>query len=367
MVKVGTRLLLGDGPSPDPERLRTFASVVAENRAVPTVIVSSGAVALGYRLLGMPHPPRTVRERQAAAAVGQARLIQAWGAAFRGWGMEAGQLLLANEVMADRTRYLNARRALSVLLEAGIVPVVTENDSVVVDEVRVGDNDNLAAYTAALVDADLLVLLTDVAGVFDGRPGVDSGARLIPWARTADELRPLCYRKTSRESVGGMATKLDAASRAGRWGIPTVITGGLNGEGLRSAYLGRPHGTRIGGCGDTVPQARRRWMLMQARVPGRVVVDAGAAAALSRGGTSLLACGIVQVHGRFRAGEVISIVDPAGTERARGIVAFHDRELERIKGRQSGEIEGVLGARTSEVVVRADKMVIIHPAGVGAE
>lgn len=361
VVKVGTRTLLGDGEGPDPERIRELAAVVAAYRETTTVVVSSGAVSLGARQLGLPLPPRTLRERQAAAAVGQARLIRAWSEAFREHGVEAGQLLLASDVALDRSRYLNARGALSTLLGAGIVPVVNENDSVNVDEGRVGDNDNLAAYAAALVDAELLVLLTDVGGIFDGHPGRDPEARLIPLAASPAELRRYCYGKPSRDSVGGMETKLDAAARAGSYGVPTVITGGVPGDALRAVYEGRPTGTRIEGAAPPLP-ARRRWMLMQARTSGRVAVDEGAAAAISRGGTSLLACGVVAVVGRFRAGDVVSIVDGAGRERARGITAFEDRELDRVRGRHSREIEAVLGYRAPDVVVRADKMVVMEAA-----
>lgn len=358
VLKIGSRLLLAEGGALDPERIRRFASVIADHLATETVIVSSGAVAAGYRRLGMTRPPTGTTVRQAAAAVGQTWLMRTWARCFQDRGREVGQILLTNDVVLDRKRYLNARNAFESLFGAGVVPVVNENDTVSTDEIRVGDNDNLAAYTAALVRADLLVLLTDVPGVFDQDPRRVSGARPVPQAASAEDLRRYCFRKGFPESVGGMATKLDAADRAGSFGIPTVITSGFDPEALPAIFESRPTGTRIEGWKEPLP-ARRQWMLMQARVHGEIVVDDGAVEALTNGGASLLPCGILKISGRFRAGDVVSIVDSRGVQKARGIVAFEDHELERIRGRQSTEIEDLLGYRTGDAVVRAEKMVLV--------
>src|SRR5690606_28053631 len=215
VLKFGSRLLTGGTTVLDPTRMALVARVVADAGRADIVIVSSGAIAAGFRALGHPGPPTRIRDRQAAAAIGQTRLMALWSEAFRTVGRDVAQVLLTNDCLTDRRRYVAARRALGTLLEAGIIPIVNENDPVSVEEIVVGDNDNLAASTAALVDADLLALLTDVPGVMSGDPERGGEVRLIPEARDADELRPYCYAKKARESIGGMHTKLEAADRAG--------------------------------------------------------------------------------------------------------------------------------------------------------
>jgi glutamate 5-kinase len=232
--------------------------------------------------------------------------------------------------------------------------VVNENDTVSVEEIRVGDNDNLAAHTAALVEADLLILLTDVPGVYDRDPS-EPGARLIERADSAAELRPYCFRKKSPESRGGMATKLEAAEKAASYGIPTVIAGGWDTAALEALYAGEPAGTLIAAAPAPL-RGQSHWMTVQSRPPGGVVVDAGALAALRRG-SSLLPSGVREVVGRFRAGDLVSVLDPAGTERARGIAALGDREVERVKGRHSREVEELLGRPGAAEIIHADKLV----------
>jgi glutamate 5-kinase len=219
--------------------------VVAAAPDTDVVIVSSGAIAAGFRALGHANPPTRIRDRQAAAAVGQTRLMALWSEAFQEVGREVAQVLLTNDCLTDRRRYVAARRALGTLLEAGIVPIVNENDTVSVEEIVVGDNDNLAASAAALVDANLLALLTDVPGVYDGDPDGDAPVTVIEEAASAEELRQFCFAKKARESTGGMHTKLEAAERAGRYGIPTVIASGTDVEGLEAIVRGGRAGTFI--------------------------------------------------------------------------------------------------------------------------
>jgi len=338
--------------------MAVYVDAVARHREVEVVLVSSGAVAAGYGRLGMVVPPTSLRERQAAAAVGQPRLMRMYAELFGVHGLEVGQVLLTQDGLADRGRYLQARAALGSLCEAGVVPVVNENDAVSMAEIRIGDNDNLAAYTAALVEADMLVLLTDVAGVYDRDPS-EPGARLIETSSTAGALRRYCYRKVARESTGGMVTKLDAAEKASSYGIPTVIASGQDAAVVESVFTGAAVGTRIEGSPRPL-QARRHWMAVQPRVSGGLVVDDGALAALSRGGNSLLPRGVTGVVGRFEVGDVVSILDGRGVERARGVVAYDDRAVARIKGRHSDEIEEILGYRATREVVRADRIVMLE-------
>lgn len=361
VLKLGSRLLTGGSPALLPERIGMYAAAVARNRDVETVIVSSGAVAAGYSSVGYPKPPAGARQRQAAAAVGQTLLMRHYTQAFAEHGISVGQVLLTNDCLQDRRRYVSARNAFSTLFAAGVVPVVNENDAISTAEIRVGDNDNLAAYTAALVDADLLVLLTDVPGVFDGNPAADPAATVIAFASSTAELRPYCFRKRAPESRGGMQTKLEAAEKAASYGVPTVIASGLDGDALDAIYAGRRAGTWI--AASPVPlSAHHHWIATQRKPGGEILVDEGALAALRRG-SSLLAKGVVRASGRFGAGDVIAILDTAGVERARGVSRLGDREIDRIKGRHSSEIEGILGYPAATTIVRSENIVIMDGGG----
>jgi len=357
VLKLGSRTLTAGGAELCAETLARVAASVTSATDVEVVIVSSGAVAAGFRVLGFDAPPEAVRDRQAAAAVGQTRLMSMWEAVFRDRGRDVAQVLLTNDCLADRRRYVTVRDAFTALLDRGVIPIVNENDTVSVDEIMVGDNDNLAAITAALVDADLLVLLTDVAGVFARDPRKDPDVLPIPFARSATELKELCFKKASRESIGGMVTKLEAAERAGRYGIPTVIASGTDADTISAVLRGDQIGTYIAPAAEPL-RARQHWMAVQRRLEGSLVVDDGAVSAI-RGRASLLPRGIVEVLGRFRKGDLVSVVDRAGVERARGIVRFDDRDVERIRGLHSSDLEQVLGREVGAVVMRSDRMFIM--------
>ena len=357
VLKLGSRTLTAGGAELCAETLARVAASVTSATDVEVVIVSSGAVAAGFRVLGFDAPPEAVRDRQAAAAVGQTRLMSMWEAVFRDRGRDVAQVLLTNDCLADRRRYVTVRDAFTALLDRGVIPIVNENDTVSVDEIMVGDNDNLAAITAALVDADLLVLLTDVAGVFARDPRKDPDVLPIPFARSAAELKELCFKKASPESIGGMVTKLEAAERAGRYGIPTVIASGTDADTISAVLRGDQIGTYIAPAAEPL-RARQHWMAVQRRLEGSLVVDDGAVSAI-RGRASLLPRGIVEVLGRFRKGDLVSVVDRAGVERARGIVRFDDRDVERIRGLHSSDLEQVLGREVGAVVMRSDRMFIM--------
>jgi len=357
VLKFGSRLLTGGSLHLDPERIRAIARIVAAARDVQVVIVSSGAVAAGFTVLGHTAPPTRIRERQASAAVGQGRLMKLWADAFHELGIEVAQILLTNDCLTDRRRYVAARQALDTLLEAGVVPIVNENDTVSVDEIVVCDNVNLAAAAAALVDADLLALLSDVPGVLTGDPEVDDDVTVVPQAESADRLRSLCFEKKAPESRGGMVTKLEAAERVGMYGIPTVIASGLDDDALRAVVRGEPVGTYVAARGDPL-SARRHWMAAQKGIRGSLVVDDGALRAL-RERASLLPSGIVEVRGRFQRGDLVSVVDGRGVERARGIVRFDDRDVDQIRGLHTNEIPEALGIDRGSVVMRPDRMVLL--------
>jgi glutamate 5-kinase len=357
VLKFGSRLLTGNTTVLDPSRMASVARAVVAEPQTEVVIVSSGAIAAGFRTLGHSVPPKRIQDRQASAAVGQGRLMSLWGDAFAEVGLVVAQVLLTNDCLTDRRRYVAASRALGTLLQAGVVPIVNENDTVSVDEIVVGDNDNLAAMTAALVDADLLALLTDVPGVLSGDPTRDPSASLIVEAESAEALRGYCYAKKSAESTGGMVTKLEAAERAGSFGIPTVIAAGTDEAALAAIVRGERAGTYISANKQPLP-AREHWMAAQRGLTGALVVDEGAVAAIRRR-ASLLPKGVVRVEGRFRKGDLVSIIDAQGVEHARGIVRFDDHQVERIRGLHTMEVKDALGEAHGNVVMRPDRMVLV--------
>ena len=357
VLKFGSRLLTGNTTTLDPMRMASVARAVAAEPNTEVLIVSSGAIAAGFRTLGHKVPPKRIQDRQAAAAVGQGRLMSMWGDAFSAVGLVVAQVLLTNDCLTDRRRYVAASRALGTLLQAGIVPIVNENDTVSVDEIVVGDNDNLAAMTAALVDADLLALMTDVPGVYSGDPATDPTATLIEEAESAEALRKFCYAKKAIESTGGMVTKLEAAERAGSFGIPTVIALGTDEDALATIVRGGRAGTFISAAKQPLP-AREHWMAAQRGLTGALVVDEGAVAAIKRR-ASLLPRGIVRVEGRFRKGDLVSVIDAQGVEHARGIVRFDDHQVERIRGLHTMEVKDALGEAQGNVVMRPDRMVLV--------
>ena len=356
VLKFGSRLLTGGTAELDTEQMAAVARTVAASGERNVVIVSSGAVAAGYRAMGHATPPTRIAERQAAAAVGQGRLMKLWSDAFEKVDLKVGQVLLTNDCLTDRRRYVAARGVLRELLQSGVIPIVNENDTVSVDEIMVGDNDNLAAMTASLVDADLLALLTDVPGVYDRDPDIDPRAQIVACASSAQELRALCFGKKQVVSTGGMETKLEAAERAGRYGVPTVIASGNDSTVLEALLSGEAVGTRIEAHAEPL-RARQHWMAVQKNLTGWLVVDDGAVRAL-RGHASLLPRGVVGIGGRFRRGDLVAVLDDQGIEHARGIVRFDDRDVERIRGMHTDEVKIELGVETGTVVMRPDRLVL---------
>lgn len=345
VVKVGSRTLQ------DPAR---FGALAAQIAALPegtsVVLVSSGAIALGRAKLGLERRPRAMAKLQAAAAVGQSALMRAWEDAFEAHGRAVAQILLSHADLVDRERYLNARHALDALLELGAVPIINENDTVAVEEIRFGDNDQLAALVAALVGADLLLLLTDVDGVLDG-----AGQRIAVVRDVADAMAHV-RAPTDDVGRGGMASKIEAARRAARHGVPVVIARAAR-EGLLASVLqGDDVGTLVLPQGARLA-SRKHWIAYALRPKGVIFVDAGAAKAL-RGGASLLPAGVTGVRGGFVAGDAVDVVcgdDVVG----RGLCRFDTADVARVAGASKGEVEGRLGrAVASGVVIHRDDLVV---------
>jgi glutamate 5-kinase len=361
VVKVGTGLITRPGLGPDPERIAALAAELASVReGRELVLVTSGAIATGMARLTLPERPRTIPEKQAAAAVGQSALMWHYEQAFKRHGVPVGQVLLTAHDISDRARYLNARNTLLALLRFGVLPVVNENDTVAVEEIKVGDNDNLSALVASLIDADLLVLLTDVDGLYTSDPARDPAAVKLDTVDTITaEIERLVWRGTGAGSVGGMATKLQAAQKAAAAGVPMVIASGRTQGVLARILKGEAAGTYFAPKADRLG-ARKRWIAFAVPPHGRLAVDAGARAALTQHGKSLLPSGIAQVEGDFAAGEVVGLVsDGDDREFARGLVNFDADELRKIQGAKTREIEPRLGYKSFDEVIHRDNLVLL--------
>lgn len=360
VVKIGSSLVTASGRGLDAAAVAAWAGELAGLHAhgAEVLLVSSGAVAEGMSRLGRRERPHALHELQATAAVGQVGLVQAYETALREHGIGTGQILLTHDDVADRQRYLNARSTLRALLGLGCIPVINENDTVANDEFRFGENDTLAALVANLIEADLLVILTDTAGLHDRDPRTDPAARLIHEGVAGDPvLTAMAGGTGSVWGRGGMATKVAAAARAARSGTATVIAPGAE-EGVLSRLR---RGERLGTLLEPQQEplmARKRWLASQLRTDGELVIDAGAADALRRRGVSLLAVGVQAVRGAFRRGEVVACVDPDGNEIARGLINYSAQEVDRIKGRPSSEIESILGYVVEPELIDRDNMVL---------
>jgi glutamate 5-kinase len=352
VVKIGSRLL-ADSPAGRPAAI---ADQVAElrRRDVEVVIVSSGAIALGVRRLRLPGRPHELPALQAAAAVGQSRLMQHWEHAFAVHDLAIGQVLVTHDDLGDRRRFQSARLTLRALLDHGVVPIINENDTVATEEIKFGDNDQLAALIVNLVSADALVILTDVEGVRDA-----SGARM-PIVRDIErEAVPVAGGSTSGVGSGGMASKVSSARIVTRTGVPAVIAPGREPDVLPRVLAGADLGTLFV-PGPDVLSARKHWIAYGARPAGRLVIDDGAVRALRDDGKSLLPAGIVRVEGEFGLGDTVSVVIGAGgAELARGLAAYPAAELRKISGLQSVAIEATLGYKSTDEAIHRDDLVIL--------
>ena len=363
VVKVGTKIICGSSGHLDPQRMerlvQDLVSLWEEGREV--ILVSSGSIAAGVGRLGLlPSKPRTIPEKQAAAAVGQGILMQHYETYFIPQGVIIAQVLLTrDDIITNRERYLNARHTLQSLLGFRAVPIVNENDTVAVDEIRVGDNDTLAALVACLVDADLLILLTDLDGYYTDDPHKNMAAELIPEIyKITPEIEVGAGGRGSALATGGMETKIMAAKTTMQVGIPLVIASGMRKGTLQAVLKGEPVGTLFVPQEDRM-QARKQWIAFGSPVQGKVFVDDGAATALLNKGKSLLPSGVVRAEGIFTAGNVIEIVDLSGREIARGISNYPIDELQLIKGHNSREIQKILGYHDYDEVVHRDNLTIV--------
>lgn len=361
VVKVGSGVLTNRGEFLDPRIMKKLARDLTRLRQkLEVVMVSSGAIAAGMGIMGMTQRPRDIPHKQATAAMGQSQLMHCYEKAFGRLGPRLAQILLTGDDFRHRQRYLNARNTLFALLEMGAIPIVNENDTVSVEEIKFGDNDNLSALVATLVEAHLLVILTDTEGLFTADPRKDAAAKLIPLVKKiTPEIETAAGSTNGVTSVGGMSTKISAAKIATSAGIPLIIADGLSPHILPRIFDGEPVGTLF------VPSGRRlagkkRWLAYATQPHGEIVVDEGAKTALIKGNKSLLPSGIVATRERFKAGDIVKLTGPRRVEFARGLANYDAQEIERIKGRKTSEIESILGYKHSDEVVHRDNLVILE-------
>ena len=360
VVKVGSSLVTNEGRGLDAQAIgnwsRQLAALAAQGREL--VMVSSGAVAEGMKRLGWTRRPKELHELQAAAAVGQMGLAQVYETTLRENGMGSAQVLLTHADLADRERYLNARSTLLTLLGLRIIPVINENDTVVNDEIKFGDNDTLGALVANLVEADALVILTDQRGLYSADPRKDPQARFVDEARAGDpELERMAGGAGSSLGRGGMITKILAAKRAASSGASTVIAWGREPDVLLRLAAGEAIGTALAAATPKLA-ARKQWMADHLQLRGAVVVDAGAAQKVCDGGKSLLPIGVVEVHGEFHRGDVIAVRGPDGAEIARGLANYGSAEARLIARKASSEFERLLGYSAEPEMIHRDNLVL---------
>ncbi len=360
IIKVGSSLVTNDGKGLDAGAIANWAAQIAELRSLgkEVILVSSGAIAEGMQRLGFEKRPTGVHELQACAAVGQMGLAQIYETSFRAHHLATAQVLLTHADLADRERYLNARSTLFTLLRFGVVPVINENDTVVTDEIKFGDNDTLGALVANLVEADVLIILTDQRGLFTADPRRDPAAQFVHEAQAGDlTLEAMAGGAGSSIGRGGMLTKILAAKRAATSGAHTVIAWGREERVLTRLAQGEAIGTQLTAHTGQLT-ARKQWMADHLQTAGQVVLDAGAVQKLTREGKSLLSIGVTEVKGEFGRGDVITCTDEAGRPVARGMSNYTSSEARRIMRRPSSEILAILGFVEEPELIHRDNMVL---------
>lgn len=360
VIKVGTSTLTDGGGCLDRAYIASLTSQIADLRSkgCEVVLVTSGSIRAGMERMDLGHRPRTIPEKQAAAAIGQGLLMQVYAEFFARHGITVAQVLLTKADFGHRGRYLNVRNCMLTLLERGVVPIVNENDTVAVDEIRVGDNDNLAALVASSLQARWLVILSDIPGLCDADPGKCDTAQVIPVVeRITPSIYELAGGTRGMSGTGGMRTKIEAAEVAVSSGVTMVIADGRRPNVLADVMAGKQIGTKFLPVEEGL-RSRKRWIAFGAAPRGSVTVNEGARDKICEGGKSLLAAGITGVSGSFSGGDLVKVLDQQGNQFARGLVNYSAGEIERIKGKRSSDIEGILGYKDFDEVIHRDNLVL---------
>jgi len=358
VIKIGTNLLADKEHGINSEKIGAIAKSVSYLNSLGkrVVIVSSGAIGAGVAALKLPERPKTIPEKQATAAIGQPLLMEAYENAFRKQHIHIAQILLTKDDFVNRVRYVNAKNTFNALFENAVVPIINENDTVAIEEIRFGDNDNLAAMVATLIEADILIILSDIDGLYSDNPASNPNAELVPIVeKITPQIERFAQKSKSELSSGGMITKIQAAKRCAKAGITMIIANGRNPQVLDDMFLGEFRGTVFLPSGRKLPM-RKQWIGFVSHTAGVVVVDDGAKTALLKKNKSLLPSGIREVLGEFYAQEIISILDGSGNEIGKGITSYSSNELNRIKGRKSAEIETILKRKSPAEVIHRDNL-----------
>ena len=361
VVKVGSSILASVDKGLHYEVFSRLTKEISDlkRQGCEIVLVSSGAIAAGMEKLGYKTRPQAITQKQATAAVGQTRLMNIYEDYFSRYQQMVAQVLLTHDDLSHRRRFLNARNTLLTLLELGIIPIINENDTVVVDEIKFGDNDNLSALITNLIGADLLVILTDIDGLCDSDPRVNPNAKCIPLVEDIDgDIEGIIGETKNEMSVGGMISKIQAARKASRFGIPTVVARGTKDGILHQILKGKEIGTLILPKGEAL-SSRKHWIAFNPKPKGDLIVDEGAKKAVVQRGKSLLPSGVVKIKGSFDRGDLVTCVGPRGKEFARGLVNYSASELEKIKGLRSDRIEIALGYKYSDEVIHRNDLVVL--------
>lgn len=347
------------------KRIRSYAKRIKAitDAGYEVILVSSGAIMAGRERLNLKRPNLDIPEKQACAAIGQSSLIRSYERSFEKQGLKVAQILLGHDDLENRKRYLNIRHTLEALLEHNVIPIVNENDSVTVDEIKIGDNDTLSANVACMAEAHLLILLSDVDGLYTADPSSTNHkaapAELISHVdRVTSKIEKLAGKSKNPLAVGGMYTKVLAAKKTMSFGIPTLIVNGLKGENLKKIFAGSQVGTLFW-SGEAKIKDRKHWIAHTLKPAGSIKVDAGARKALVERGKSLLAAGVSKVDGKFEFGSAVRILDEKGKEIARGLVNYNSRDLDQIKGMKTAAVRSLVGANFYEEVIHRDDLVLL--------
>jgi glutamate 5-kinase len=349
------------------KRIRSYARRIKAivDAGYEVILVSSGAIMAGRERLNLQRPNLDIPEKQACAAIGQSSLIRSYERSFEKQGLKVAQILLGHDDLENRKRYLNVRHTLEALLEHGVIPIVNENDSVTVDEIKIGDNDTLSANVACMAEAHLLILLSDVDGLYtedpakaNSRSGASPAELISHVDRITSKIEKLAGKSKNPLAVGGMFTKVRAAKKTMSFGIPTIIVNGLKGDNLKKIFAGSPVGTLFW-SGEAKIKDRKHWIAHTLKPAGSIKVDAGARKALVERGKSLLAAGVAKVDGKFEFGSAVRILDEKGKEIARGLVNYNSRDLDQIKGMKTAAVRSLVGANFYEEVIHRDDLVLV--------
>jgi glutamate 5-kinase len=364
VVKVGSSVLTNEYGEISETMFDEIAREVSgiKSRGVDVVLVSSGAIAAGMKKLKLKEKPQEISMKQAIAACGQSTLMWYYEMAFSLFGEKVAQILLTHDGFSSRKRFLNARKTLLTLLKMNVIPIVNENDSVAVEEIMLGDNDNLAALVTTLVEADLLILLTDIDGLYSKDPRLYADATLISTIEEIDEcVKEIAGDTIGRTTTGGMKTKIEAARTVAAFGVPTIIANGKKKSTLRNIFAGKQVGTLFLPAKERL-RGRKHWIAFTLKPAGEIVIDEGAKNAISLYGKSLLPSGVKEVRGDFDIGDPVRCVDESGVEVARGLVSYSSDEIRKIIGVKTSDIEGILGYKYGDEVIHRDDLVVVFKA-----